>query len=48
MISRFTCKEFHAMPTSGLGGVSVRVDRVQKSPFLPHFGSSPFGTGGLL
>ena len=31
--SCYTRKKFHAMPTSGLGRVSMRVDRVQKSPF---------------
>jgi len=31
--SCYTCKEFYTTPTSGLGGASVWVDRVQKSSF---------------
>ena len=46
--SHYTGKEFRVTPTSGLGGESTRVDRVQKHRFMPHFGSSPFSTGGLL
>jgi len=31
--SCYTCKEFYTTPSSGLGGASVWVDRVQKSSF---------------
>jgi len=43
-----TCKEFHASPTSSLGG-QVRESIVfENCHLMPHFGSSPFGTRGLL
>jgi len=31
--SCYTCKKFRATPTSGMGGASARVDRIQKLPF---------------
>ena len=31
--SCYTCKQFRASPTSGMGVVSLRVEHVQKSPF---------------
>ena len=34
-------------PTSGMGGVSMHVDRIRKMPFMPLFGGPPLRTGGF-
>ena len=32
-LSCYVCKEFLALPTSGMGSASTHVNRIQKSPF---------------
>ena len=45
--SYYTRKEYRAPPTSGVGGVSASIT-FENCCFMPHFGGSPLGTGGLL
>ena len=46
--SYYTRKEFRAPPISGVAGQAHASIAFQNRRFMPHFGGSPLGTGGLL
>ena len=47
-IAYYTRYELQAPQTSSLGRASELVDSIRNHRFMPHFGSSSLGIGGLL